>query len=170
MLVIVCESNRLSTKKDNEKWFISVPRRADRKVCEETGPRYRSYCTVLRSSPANSVLFLLVAATHVCLASSSRGVHSPLRHSIARSERDLHPPPHSRTNETRKSSHRAILHCVHRNRQVNPLLRAQELLASTELPLIDIALATGFADQSHFSRRFHQMTGVPPRAFRLQHR
>lgn len=50
------------------------------------------------------------------------------------------------------------------------LLRAQELLASTELPLIDIALATGFADQSHFSRRFHQMTGVPPRAFRLQHR
>jgi len=59
MLVIVCESNRLSTKKDNEKWFISVPRRADTKVCEETGPRYGSYCTVLRSSPANSVLFLL---------------------------------------------------------------------------------------------------------------
>jgi len=50
------------------------------------------------------------------------------------------------------------------------LLRAQELLANTDLPLIDIALATGFADQSHFSRRFHQMTGVPPRAFRLQHR
>jgi AraC-like DNA-binding protein len=50
------------------------------------------------------------------------------------------------------------------------LLRAQELLASTDLPLIDIALATGFADQSHFSRRLHQMTGVPPRAFRLQHR
>jgi AraC-like DNA-binding protein len=50
------------------------------------------------------------------------------------------------------------------------LLRAQELLAGTELPLIDIALATGFADQSHFCRRFHQMTGVPPRTFRLQHR
>ena len=50
------------------------------------------------------------------------------------------------------------------------LLRAQELLVSTDLPFIDIALATGFADQSHFSRRFHQMTGVPPRAFRLQHR
>jgi AraC-like DNA-binding protein len=48
--------------------------------------------------------------------------------------------------------------------------RAQELLANTELPLIDIALATGFADQSHFSRRFREMTGVPPRAFRLQHR
>jgi AraC-like DNA-binding protein len=50
------------------------------------------------------------------------------------------------------------------------LLRAQELLANTELPLIDIALATGFADQSHLSRRFHEMTGVPPRNFRLQHR
>jgi AraC-like DNA-binding protein len=50
------------------------------------------------------------------------------------------------------------------------LLRAQELLANTGLPLIDIALATGFADQSHFCRRFHQMTGVPPRTFRLQHR
>jgi AraC-like DNA-binding protein len=50
------------------------------------------------------------------------------------------------------------------------LLRAQELLASTDLPLIDIALVTGFADQSHFSRRFHEITGVPPRTFRLQHR
>jgi AraC-like DNA-binding protein len=50
------------------------------------------------------------------------------------------------------------------------LLRAQELLASTELPLTDIALATGFADQSHFSRRFHEMAGMPPRTFRLQHR
>ena len=50
------------------------------------------------------------------------------------------------------------------------LLRAQELLASTERPLTDIALATGFADQSHFSRRFHEMTGVPPRIFRIQHR
>jgi AraC-like DNA-binding protein len=50
------------------------------------------------------------------------------------------------------------------------LLRAQELLASTDLSLIDIALATGFADQSHFCRRFHQMTGMPPRSFRFQHR
>jgi AraC-like DNA-binding protein len=50
------------------------------------------------------------------------------------------------------------------------LLRAQKLLANTDLPLIDIALATGFADQSHFSRRFHQMMGVPPRTYRLQHR
>lgn len=50
------------------------------------------------------------------------------------------------------------------------LLYAQELLASTDLPLIDIALATGFADQSHFCRRFHQMAGMPPRTYRCQHR
>jgi AraC family transcriptional regulator len=50
------------------------------------------------------------------------------------------------------------------------LLRSQELLVSTDLPLIDIALATGFADQSHFCRRFHEMTGVPPRTYRFQHR
>jgi AraC-like DNA-binding protein len=50
------------------------------------------------------------------------------------------------------------------------ILRAQELLASTELPLADITLATGFADQSHFCLRFHEMTGVPPRTFRFQHR
>ena len=50
------------------------------------------------------------------------------------------------------------------------LRRAEELLVQTELPLIDIALATGFADQSHFSRRFHELTGLGPRAFRAQHR
>jgi AraC-like DNA-binding protein len=50
------------------------------------------------------------------------------------------------------------------------LRRAEELLVQTDLPLIDIALATGFADQSHFSRRFHELTGLGPRAFRAQHR
>jgi len=49
------------------------------------------------------------------------------------------------------------------------LLRAQELLSSTDLPLVDIALATGFADQSHFCRRFHQEVGMPPRTFRHEH-
>ena len=48
------------------------------------------------------------------------------------------------------------------------LSRAQELLAQTPLPLVEIALSTGFADQSHFCRRFHQMAGMPPRTFRRQ--
>jgi len=50
------------------------------------------------------------------------------------------------------------------------LLRAQQLIAQTDLALVDIALKTGFADQSHLSRRFHELTGLPPRAFREQHR
>jgi len=50
------------------------------------------------------------------------------------------------------------------------LTRAQELLASTNRAMVDIALATGFADQSHFSRRFHQLTGVAPGMFRAMHR
>ena len=42
----------------------------------------------------------------------------------------------------------------------------QELLNSnTELAAI--ALAAGFADQSHFTRVFKQMTGMTPRAFRM---
>ena len=44
--------------------------------------------------------------------------------------------------------------------------RAQELLATTQLPLTEIALSIGFSDQSHFSRRFHELIGVPPRKFR----
>jgi len=46
------------------------------------------------------------------------------------------------------------------------LLRAQELLAQSDLSLVEIALRAGFADQSHFSRRFHQFMGLPPKAFR----
>jgi AraC family transcriptional regulator len=46
------------------------------------------------------------------------------------------------------------------------VMRAQELLATTQLPLIEIALTIGFADQAHFSRRFHELTGVPPGVFR----
>ena len=46
---------------------------------------------------------------------------------------------------------------------------AQELLTNTDLGLAEIALKAGFSDQSHFCRSFHRFTGLPPRAFRLQH-
>ena len=36
--------------------------------------------------------------------------------------------------------------------------RAQDLLASTDLPLSEIALASGFSDQSHCARRFRSMS------------
>jgi AraC family transcriptional regulator len=42
--------------------------------------------------------------------------------------------------------------------------RAKELLPKT--PLADVALACGFADQSHFTRTFRKLEGVTPAEFR----
>ena len=39
-------------------------------------------------------------------------------------------------------------------------------LSNTERSLVEIALDAGFADQSHFSRTFKRLTGLPPAAFR----
>lgn len=44
--------------------------------------------------------------------------------------------------------------------------RAQELLANSDLSLAEIAFATGFADQSHLTRHFHQIVGTTPGQFR----
>ena len=46
------------------------------------------------------------------------------------------------------------------------LRRVQELLANTELPLSQIAIAAGFSDQSHCARRFREFVGVTPRRYR----
>jgi PAS domain S-box-containing protein len=47
---------------------------------------------------------------------------------------------------------------------------ALHLLATTELSLSEIALATGFCDQSAFTRHFRKLTGLPPGTFRTQAR
>jgi transcriptional regulator GlxA family with amidase domain len=44
--------------------------------------------------------------------------------------------------------------------------RARELLADTNLPISEIAVATGFADQSHCARRFREHVGLSPRDYR----
>ena len=44
--------------------------------------------------------------------------------------------------------------------------RAKHLLASTSLPVIDIAASVGLEDQSYFSRIFRKGTGMTPSAFR----
>jgi AraC-like DNA-binding protein len=46
------------------------------------------------------------------------------------------------------------------------LRRVQELLANTELPLSQIAIAAGFSDQSHCARRFREFVGITPRRYR----
>ena len=50
------------------------------------------------------------------------------------------------------------------------LEKAQELLAETNLSLAQIALKSGFSDQSHFSRRFRILLGVTPTSFRRSKR
>jgi AraC-like DNA-binding protein len=44
--------------------------------------------------------------------------------------------------------------------------RTKQLLSGTDIPLSQIALAAGFADQSHFARRFRQHVGMSPRDYR----
>jgi AraC-like DNA-binding protein len=44
--------------------------------------------------------------------------------------------------------------------------RSIDLMQSSEMPLVDVALACGFSDQSHFTRMFTQKMGVSPGAYR----
>lgn len=44
--------------------------------------------------------------------------------------------------------------------------RARHLLAGTDLPLVEIALACGFSDQSHFTRIFGRVEGMSPGRWR----
>ena len=44
--------------------------------------------------------------------------------------------------------------------------RAQEMLAGTGMPLVDIALSVGFQTQAHFTSVFKRYAGQPPRAWR----
>jgi AraC-like DNA-binding protein len=47
--------------------------------------------------------------------------------------------------------------------------KAQELLFAGQMPLAEIALATGFVEQSHFSRVFKNFVGTPPGSWRREH-
>ena len=56
-------------------------------------------------------------------------------------------------------------------RELSMKIRLDEaihLLATTDCSLADIALATGFCDQSAFTRHFRRLTGLPPGAFRAR--
>jgi AraC family transcriptional regulator len=48
------------------------------------------------------------------------------------------------------------------------LKRAQMLLATTDLTIIEICFRTGFKSQSHFTRLFRKVVGVTPRVYRNQ--
>ena len=42
------------------------------------------------------------------------------------------------------------------------LERVKQMLRESKLPLSEIALATGFSDQSHLARHFRRLTGTSP--------
>jgi AraC family transcriptional regulator len=44
--------------------------------------------------------------------------------------------------------------------------RVEELLSETDMPISEIALAVGFADQSHCCRRFRERVGLTPSEYR----
>lgn len=48
--------------------------------------------------------------------------------------------------------------------------RVELMLRDTQLPLSEIAAATGFSDQSHLARHFHRLTGVSPSVARWKNR
>jgi transcriptional regulator of acetoin/glycerol metabolism/AraC-like DNA-binding protein len=50
------------------------------------------------------------------------------------------------------------------------LERAERMLRETQLPLSEIAAATGFSDQSHLARHFRRRTGMSPRLARWKER
>jgi AraC-like DNA-binding protein len=54
--------------------------------------------------------------------------------------------------------HRFITHCR--------LERAKELMLRTDVPLLQIAIECGFADQPHFSRVFLRFVGISPARWR----
>ena len=50
------------------------------------------------------------------------------------------------------------------------LARAKQLLQTTDLPIAEVALAVGCANQSHFSALFHRATGMTPLTYRMRTR
>jgi AraC family transcriptional regulator len=48
------------------------------------------------------------------------------------------------------------------------LARARELLIATDMPVVEIALATGFSSQSHLASAFRRLTGVTPGEYRRE--
>jgi AraC family transcriptional regulator len=46
--------------------------------------------------------------------------------------------------------------------------KAKRLLRGSRLGVLDVALATGFADQSHFAKTFRRVTGAVPTAYRAR--
>jgi AraC family transcriptional regulator len=54
----------------------------------------------------------------------------------------------------------------HRYVLIRRIERARELLRNTSMPVVDVAMASGFSSQSHLSHWFLRLVGVSPAAYR----
>lgn len=68
--------------------------------------------------------------------------------------------PRAFRNATGQSPHQYVL-----RRRIE---RAKKLLSSTDLPIVEIALACGFSSQSHLSNWFSRLVGISPAIYRRQ--
>ena len=64
---------------------------------------------------------------------------------------------------------RATGHSPHQYMTRHRIERAKQLLATTSMPIGEIARAVGFKTQAHFTGVFAQHAGTTPRAFRMTH-
>ena len=62
----------------------------------------------------------------------------------------------------------AIGQSPHRYVLARRIERAKELLRNTDLPVVDVALSSGFSSQSHLSHWFLRYVGVSPAVYRRQ--
>jgi transcriptional regulator GlxA family with amidase domain len=53
---------------------------------------------------------------------------------------------------------------------ISRIARARQLLLESQLSIVEIAAATGFADQAHLTRTFHRLTGMTPANWQRERR
>jgi transcriptional regulator GlxA family with amidase domain len=63
---------------------------------------------------------------------------------------------------------RHLGHGIHRQYSALRLERARQLLRETTLPVLDVAVATGFSSSSQFARAYKRSFGEPPSRTRLR--
>ena len=133
--------------------------------------------TIERADPVRSISRLSVAATAMPLAGHIRGGLPPKVLWRLREHIDAHMDERISVAALARLANLSVCYFVRAFKQsvgVTPhdylirrrVERTMALLAGTDMPLSEIALAAGFADQSHCARRFRQHVGMSPRDYR----
>ena len=157
---------------------IHVPGQVTRAGSTVLGQRlYREF----RHRDTDSSLGIDGTILRLLLADESYGMRSELiPHWLLQIREMLHEEPNRRRSLIDLSRH-VGRHPVQISRQFHQhfgctmseyirrirISRAQSLLSCPDLEISDVALASGFCDQSHFTAIFRRVTGMSPRRFRL---